>query len=147
MLGANNVACYFKIEYIYSKTLGFARYLIYLLTIGMVFTDGNQFVPLNNGVDHFPLRHLVLANQQIFEICQICSLCLNACLCIDLYITFKDPFKPSGRRLKYYFICTAVVVFVVNYYNFNRNTFLLSPEAFFEQYIQPIISQVIDHES
>jgi len=95
-------------------------------------------------VDFYPLKHLVGANQLIFDICQTCSLCLNACLCIDLYITFKDPFKPSGKRLKFYFIFTGVIVTIVNYYNYNQSTFLLAPETFFEQYIQPTITDYLN---
>lgn len=49
------------------------------------------------------------------------SLGMNTWLCIDLYLTLKQPFYPAGRRLKYYllfsFLFSASIVTVLAIYS------------------------------
>ena len=68
---------------------------------------------------------------------QIASLCLNSFLCIDLMITYRKPFEPSNKRMKYYIIITIVVVVYVTISTFSTSTFLMSPNTFFDKFVVP----------
>ena len=66
-------------------------------------------------------RLVIYASQfQFYEMFQIASYCLNGCLCVDLFLTFKNPFSPSGRRLKFYFIFTGIVVSIITIKTINK---------------------------
>lgn len=53
------------------------------------------------------------------------SLGMNTCLCIDLYLTLKQPFYPASRRLKFYLlgsvIFSASVMVIMTSYASSKN--------------------------
>ena len=60
------------------------------------------------------------------------SFCFNACLSIDMFLTFKNPFYPSGRRTKFYIIGSIIFVCIFSPY---FESPLLNDYDFFTQYI------------
>jgi hypothetical protein len=52
-------------------------------------------------------------------------------------ITYRKPFEPSGKRLKYYIGITIIVLAYVTLSTFNTSTFLMSPDTFFDKYVVP----------
>jgi hypothetical protein len=51
---------------------------------------------------------------------------MNTCLCIDLYLTLKQPFYPAQRRLKFYLIGSVLfsgfVIFVLTIFSANTGS-------------------------
>ena len=76
-----------------------------------------------------------------FGIYQSAVICLTAFLFLDMILTFKDPFYPSNRRLRYYLIGTTAIVIFQQIYAWGM---LLSNNDFFEVYLEPFISRKFD---
>ena len=66
------------------------------------------------------------------------QLCFNVCLCIDLFLTFKYPFYPSKRRMKVYYIGTALVLIVIHPFT---EGILLNNFDWFNHFIVTIMSK------
>ena len=64
---------------------------------------------------------------------------LNSCLCIDLMISFRDPFKPGHKRMTIYVVAT--VIFAVTITPFTRS-YLTRPEDYFMTFVLPLITGI-----
>ena len=64
-------------------------------------------------------------NIQYFQLFQNVAVCMNAAMCIDLYLSFKNPFYPGGRRMRWYMAGTAVIVVIML---FMEASFLKKPD-------------------
>lgn len=83
------------------------------------------------------IKILETSNIQSFEIfTQLCIL-LNICLCIDVFLVFKNPFYPSYKRMKLYIISSTLILAVV--YPF-QDGILLDSKRFFKTMIHPLIN-------
>ena len=82
------------------------------------------------------IKNLVDANITCFKIFQQIQLCLNACLCIDIYFTFKNPFYPSKRRMRMYYVATASIVLGIAPYT---QSMLLNQLDWFNHFIEPLL--------
>jgi hypothetical protein len=122
-MGAGHVACYWKVAQGYGITYTFLYNIVQMFYKPLEF----EWTQQEDIKDFHPVLDVSKANQQFYEMFQIASYCLNGCLCVDLFLTFKNPFSPSGRRLKFYFIFTGIVVAFVTITTINQSTFLLSP--------------------
>jgi len=76
------------------------------------------------------IKYLVKANLTAFEVSQVMAICLNAFMCIDLYLNFINPFYPGERRIKWYLAGTAFITLLFGLY---AKPWLLYPE---EQFFQ-----------
>ena len=83
------------------------------------------------------IRHLVDSNITSFKIFQQIQLCFNACLCIDIYLTFKNPFYPSKRRMVIYYISTGIVVVLIAPFT---QSVLLNNLDWFNHFIEPLVN-------
>ena len=82
------------------------------------------------------IKDLIKIPLVLYDICQMTSLFLNLFFCIDLYLTFRNPFYPNGRRLNWYFTGTAffVVIFCCI-----TTSVLMDPSSYFKEYLEPVI--------
>jgi len=83
------------------------------------------------------IKTLVYCIIILFDFFQKIVLFLNLSLCADLYLSFKTPFYPNGRRLTKYFIFTVAVVFIT--IPATRGAVLESPTGLFKNFFEPLI--------
>lgn len=121
-LNVVKVSCYF----------GTNKFLLYTVKaiMTMLMMDPKTYT------EQIAIKDLVKCNIFFFEISQQLSLCFNACICIDLYLTFRNPFKPSRIRLRNYIIISILVVSIINPIS---TGLLQSNNDFFQTYLQPIV--------
>ena len=74
---------------------------------------------------------------QLYDVCQMASLFLNGYFCLDLYLTFRNPFYPNGRRLSWYF--SGTIFFVILFKTLTTGVIMV-PDKFFSEYITPILA-------
>ena len=61
------------------------------------------------------LKILIWSNEIIVNFIQLCTLCMNLFLCIDLILTLQSPFEVASRRTFWYKILSLFtgVIFVI----------------------------------
>lgn len=59
------------------------------------------------------------------------AIAINACFCIDLFLSSKNPFAIGARRMKFYYISIILAVILIS--PFTR-TWLSSPKQYFLNY-------------
>jgi hypothetical protein len=57
-------------------------------------------------------------------------------MCIDLFFSYKKPFSPPDRRMKFYLVGTALVCAVSLY---NNRSWLKNMEDLFQDFLVPIL--------
>ena len=62
------------------------------------------------------VKLLSMTNIQWFEFFQMVAICMNIAMCVDLYFSYKNPFYPGSRRMKFYLIGTALCVVIIGHF-------------------------------
>jgi len=89
------------------------------------------------------IKLLVKSNIANFDIFQITAVCLSAFTCLELFLSFKNPFYPGKRRMKFYLVGTIIITFIMV---FNLASMLASPNDAFERYELPFIYLSSDYQ-
>lgn len=84
------------------------------------------------------IKHLIQASISMYDCFQNATLFLNMFFCIDLYLTFINPFYPNGRRLNWYFAGT--IAFVLILLPFSDGS-LLMPFDRYKEYDLPLVER------
>lgn len=103
----NVMSCYHLMIYMFNAH----DTLCYVGTPQLLAVYLKPFAPKFTQLDALIL--LTEANTGLFEFWQLMALCLNACMCYDLMIGFKNPFQPGERRLDFYIIGSILVPMVL----------------------------------
>ena len=82
------------------------------------------------------VKVLCFFNQLLFEVGQIGAIGLSACTCIDLLISFKNPFQQGKYRMKWYLLGSALIVLVIGP---NSQSVTISPDMIFDTYMLPFL--------
>jgi hypothetical protein len=62
---------------------------------------------------------------------------MNASMCFDLYLSFKNPFYPGYRRMKWYITFTILILILCAY---TQKSFLMTPDEDFKMFVSGFIS-------
>ena len=82
------------------------------------------------------VKYLCDCNIKTFQMFQILALCCNSCMCIDLFFSYKKPFAPPNRRMKFYILGTAIIcLFSLN----NNRSWLKNPKFLFQDFVLPML--------
>ena len=131
--GSIKFACYFGLSEVWMFSINIPFGLINSI-IGSMSDDPSHLLKLINEKD--ALKRLEWANITCFEVFQMLVLCLNIFLCIAIFKVFKDPFFPTRLRVKWYIICSSLIVCIC--YPFSKSI-LVSSDDFFKFYFMPMI--------
>ena len=82
------------------------------------------------------LEILEQSNINIFKYFQYMGIIFNSCLCVDLYLTYKEPFYPIDRRIKIYVITGVFVSFIMSWI---AGTILQKDDEFYDQFIESML--------
>lgn len=92
MIGTPDFVCYFSLASLYQWTYS-------LINPSFTLLDS--------------IKVLSKANSVNFDVFQIIAVSLSGFSCIDMYLSFKNPFYPGSRRMKIYLIGTAIILALV----------------------------------
>lgn len=59
------------------------------------------------------IKSLEAANIFSFEVFTLMCIMFNICVCVDVFLVFKNPFYPSYKRMKVYIISSTVIVCLI----------------------------------
>lgn len=66
--------------------------------------------------EKYTLKTLEFWNMNTFEFFSLLGIAFNSCLCLDLFLTYKEPFYPIARRIKIYMIGSVLFAFIMSIY-------------------------------
>lgn len=112
------IVCYFNLNDLYYHSVW--AFLSF-------FTNDASYFTMEDAI-----KHLVRGNLLIFQLAMQTILCLNTCLCIDLYLVYKNPFYPPNRRTRNFLVMTFAAVMMMIW---NSSSMFLTPKDFFNSYI------------
>lgn len=82
------------------------------------------------------VKTLCFFNQLLFEVGQIGAIGLSAFTCIDLMISFKNPFQQGKYRMKWYLMGAVLIVLIIGP---NSQSVTLTPDKVFDTYMLPFL--------
>ena len=70
----------------------------------------------------------------MFDLFMVVAVCLSGFTCIDLYLSFKNPFYPGYYRMKFYLAGTVLLAMVITP---NIQSIMQDPNDLFDKYLLP----------
>lgn len=80
------------------------------------------------------IKTLCFTNRMIFDVFTIAAISLSGFKCLDLYLSFKNPFQQGKYRMKWYIAGTLVLMVLMGP---NTHSMLISPNDLFDTYMLP----------
>lgn len=124
IIGVPDFVCYF----------GLADLLHYWLNSIWKFTPFAIFGSFKSFELIDAIKTLCFTNLLIFDAFQIAAISLSGFTCLDLYLSFKNPFQQGKYRMKWYLIGTLLIVLLVGP---NMRSMVMNPNDMFDTYILP----------
>jgi len=106
---ANFISCYNLLIYI----IGTPDFVCYFQIADLFHTLIKIIKPSFELIDS--VKMLCNANIIFFDSSQIIAVCMSIFTCIDLFLSFKNPFYPGNRRMKVYLFSTVVIMLSIGY--------------------------------